>query len=122
MSEEPESSAEPDAESAAAKSAALADDLDESLDPSASEPDPSFDVTTGDDLVDQLPSGSDVPTEVKREFWTAALLLKIAILALTGAALLAYFRGALVAAAVLAGVGLLAASRTLLKVRRFRRS
>lgn len=106
----------------ASRAESYADDLDDSLDPSSQEDAPSFDVTSGEDLVETLPSGSEVPAEVRRAFWTSAILLKVAILALSGAALLAYFRGELVLAAGLVAVGLLAATRTALKVRSFRQS
>lgn len=125
MSEETDESSDgdvPNEESAVARSTSYADDLDDSLDPSAHEAEPSFDVTTGDDLVDRLPSGSEVPRDVKRSFWSTLFLLKIALLSLTGAVLFAVVRGELVAAGVLAAVGLLAGSRTLLKIRRFRSS
>jgi len=94
-------------------------DDEEPADPGDVEAEPEFDVRTGADLVDGLPSGGDVPADVKRVFWSSVVLIKIALLSLSLAALLAYFQGEFAIAAGLALVGLLAGTRTVLKIRSF---
>lgn len=93
---------------------------DQESDQGSVEAEPEFDVTSGEDLVDALPSGDEIPGDVQRVFWSSFLLLKIAILALSIAAMLAYFRGQYQFAAGIAIVGLLAGGRAAIKVRAFR--
>lgn|GEM_PF-6281636 len=91
-------------------------------DPGSPEAEPTFDVTTGEDLVESLPSGSEVPSEVSEAFWGAVVLTKIALISLSLAAMIAYFRGELLLAAGLAVVGVLAGARTVHRVRSFQGS
>lgn len=94
--------------------------LDEAFEASPHEPDPpSFDVTSGDDLVDRLPSEGDVSTEVQKSFWAMVVLMKIALLALSLGTMLAYFRGQVWIAAGLGFLGVFAAVRLYLRIRRF---
>lgn len=94
--------------------------LDETFDSSPHEPEPpSFDATSGEDLVDRLPAGSDVPEGVQKEFWAMVVLLKIALLALSLGAMLAYFRGQFLIAAGLGFLGVFAAVRLFLRIRAF---
>ncbi|AGN00393.1 hypothetical protein L593_02210 [Salinarchaeum sp. Harcht-Bsk1] len=109
---------EPEAEREAVPDEPFRDD-EEPEDPGAIEAEPEFDVRTGEDLVDDLPSGAEVPADVRKVFWSSVLLLKVALVSLTLAALLAYFRGQLLLAAGLAVLGLLAGTRTVLKVRSY---
>jgi len=88
---------------------------------SSSEAAPEFDVTTGEDLVEALPDESEIPPEVRTTFWSTVLLLKVALLATTLAALLAYFRSQYLLGAGLATVGLVAGGRAVLTVRSYRR-
>lgn len=103
----------------------LAEDLGPNADepePGSIEAEPSFDVTSGEDLVDRLPSGDEVPDEVEQRFWKTVLLLKVTLLSLTLAVLLAYFRGRYLIAGGLGALGLLAAGRTAMEIRAFYRS
>jgi hypothetical protein len=94
--------------------------LEETFESSPNEPDPpSFDATSGEDLVNRLPAESDVSTEVKQSFWAMVVLLKIALLALSLGAMLAYFRGQFWIAAGLGFLGIFAAVRLYLRIREF---
>lgn len=81
-----------------------------------------FDVTTGEDLVERLPDDADVPPEVRRHFWAAAVMLNVAIFTVSLAAMLAYFWGwyeealALLAVGVVAGIGVYRQVRKLQRV------
>ncbi|WP_248515320.1 DUF7322 domain-containing protein [Salinarchaeum laminariae] len=84
------------------------------------EPDPpSFDVTSGEDLVENLPSGDEVSADVRRSFWEMVVLIKIALLALSVGIMLAYFQGRFDLAAGLGLVAALAGVRVLLRIRSF---
>lgn len=94
--------------------------LEETFESSPHEPDPpSFDVTSGDDLVDRLPADSDVPNDVQKSFWAMVVLLKIGLLALSLGTMLAYFRGQFAIAAGLGFLGVFAAVRLYLRIREF---
>ncbi|GAB3684128.1 hypothetical protein GCM10028857_12710 [Salinarchaeum chitinilyticum] len=115
-----------------ANDSAVSDDADDTADgqsadfvegrfeASPHEPDPpSFDVTTGEDLVDDLPSGSEVSSDVRRSFWEMVVLLKIALLSLSLGIMLAYFQGRIALAAGLGLVTAVASVRLLWRVRSF---
>lgn len=96
------------------------DVVEETFEASPHEPDPpNFDVTTGEDLVDSLPSGTEVPSDVRRSFWEMVVLLKIVLLALSVAITLAYFRGRFDVAAGLGLVAAVAGLRLLFRVRSY---
>lgn len=94
--------------------------VEETFEASPHEPDPpSFDVTSGEDLVDDLPSGAEVSSHVRRSFWEMVVLLKIALLALSLGIMLAYFRGRIDIAAGLGLVAAVAGVRLLWRVRAY---
>jgi hypothetical protein len=94
--------------------------LEETFESSPHEPDPpSFDATSGEDLVERLPSGTDVSSDVRKSFWAMVVLMKIALLSLSLGAMLAYFRGQVAIAAGLALVGGVAAIRLLVRIRAY---
>lgn len=94
--------------------------LEETFESTPHEPEPpSFDVTSGEDLVERLPSDSEVPDDVRKSFWAMVVLLKIALLALSLGAMFAYFRGEFELAAGLGLLGSVAAVRLYLRVRAF---
>lgn len=78
-----------------------------------------FDATTGQDLVDRLPSRSAVPPELARTFWSAVLLANVALLGVSLGLLFAFFRGWSIPAGLLVLVGLVAGIRTVRRVRAF---
>lgn len=97
-----------------------ADFVEDSFEASPHEPDPpSFDVTSGEDLVDNLPAGSEVSSDVRRSFWEMVVLIKIALLAISLGIMLAYFRGWLDVAAGLGVVAAVAGLRLVWRVRSF---
>lgn len=91
-------------------------------DPGAEAEDVEFGVTTGAELVDQLPGESEVPREVRRTFWSLVVLLKIAILGVSFGIMLAYFWGWATVGGFLVFLGLFASVHAYVRVRRYQRS
>lgn len=91
-------------------------------DPGAEAEDVTFDVASGEDLVDRLPEESEVPGEVRRTFWTLVVLLKVAILGVSVGALLLYAWNWTTVGGALILLGLFAGVRAYVVIRWFQRS
>lgn len=96
------------------------DFVEQTFEASPHEPDPpTFDVTSGEDLVDDLPSGDEVSSDVRRSFWEMVVLGKIALLALGVGVMFAYFEGRLDVAVGLGLVAVVAGARLRSRIRAF---
>lgn len=62
-------------------------------DPGAEYEDPEFDVTTGEELADRLPSGNQIPDELARTFWALVFLSNVALFGVSLGAMMWYFWG-----------------------------
>lgn len=94
--------------------------LEETFESSPHEPEPpSFDATSGEDLVERLPSNAEVSSDVRKSFWAMVVLVKIALISLSLGAMLAYFRGQVAIGGGLVLVGALAAIRLVHRIRTY---
>lgn len=94
----------------------------EEPDPGSEAEDVEFDVTSGEDLVDELPDPSEAPAELRQSFWAIVLLLDVGFFAVVVGPLLAYSWGWTSRGGALFLVGVVALVHAAIRIRRFQRS